>query len=462
MKRRQFLRHQVAVSLGFVGLSHFALGCKTDQLVDLAVGYGPLLKDPAGILDLPAGFTYKIISKMGEMMEDGFHVPGAADGMAAFSGPNGEVIIVRNHELSPDSKAGPFGAENELLEKTNPDSLYDFGYGKVPCLGGTTTLVYDQTAQAVQSQYLSLVGTIRNCAGGSTPWGTWISCEENTTIGHPEIEKAHGYNFEVPATVEGSIAPPVPLRAMGRFNHEAVCVDPRTSIVYQTEDRKDGLIYRFIPDVPGNLAEGGRLQALALVDHEGFDTRNWKTLKSEKMEVGKNYSTRWIDLDDVEAPEDDLRIRGNQDGAARFARGEGIWFGEGELYFACTNGGHLGHGQVFKYTPSPAEGTAEEGSNPGQLSLFIEPNNTALLKSCDNLTIGPSGHLVLCEDRGNPRLIGVSPQGEIYHVGENVGYNSEFAGACFSADGRDLFVNIQGPGLTIAIRGPWGDVAPPA
>lgn len=460
MKRRAFLRHQSSITLGFLGLSTLASSCKDEAAAPLlAQGYGALTSDSEQVLKLPAGFSYKVISTKGDQMDDGLVVPGAADGMATFAGPGGEVIIIRNHELSPDTEASPFGPDNALLEKVSAESVYDFGHGTTPCAGGTTTVVYDQNTQQVTSQYLSLAGTIRNCAGGPTPWGSWISCEENTTIGHPALEKDHGYNFEVPASTEVGIKEPLALREMGRFNHEAVCVDPKTGIVYQTEDRKDGLIYRFIPNQPGRLEMGGKLQALAILDAPQYETRNWKTLKEPKMEINKLFSVAWIDLDNPEAPEDDLRLRGFTAGAARFARGEGMWFGDNELYFACTNGGHLGHGQVFRYLPSKFEGTTEETSDPGQLELFIEPNNTDLLKSCDNLTIAPNGHIVMCEDRPTPRIVGVSPDGEIYHIAENIGYKTEFAGACFSPDGRDLFVNIQGAGLTLAIRGPWEDVA---
>src|SRR5690606_6903443 len=96
-------------------------------------------------------------------------------------------------------------------------------------------------------------------------------------------------------------------------------------------------IYRYIPNTPGELAKGGKLQALALVDIVSADTRNWSgevTIKS-----GRRYKVRWIDLDNVESPENDLRHRGFAAGAARFARGEGMWYSEGCVYFACTNGG---------------------------------------------------------------------------------------------------------------------------
>ncbi len=466
MQRRSFLRQSSKYSLGFLGLQMFSNGCRS-QVTETASfpqtgsemlhpGYGKLADDPEGILRLPPGFSYDIISRQGDLMSDGLLVPGAADGMATFSGPDGKTIIIRNHEVSPaDTKRGAFGEHLDLLSKLQPQQLYDYGRGELPCLGGTTTMVYNPVSGQIETEYLSLAGTIRNCAGGLTPWDSWVSCEENVSNANDALEKNHGYNFEVPANHNIAIATPRPLVQMGRFNHEAICVDPRTSIVYQTEDRGDGLIYRYLPHKAGDLHSGGRLQVLGIAGMPSFDTRNWAELITEKMEIGKKYQVQWYDIDGVDTENDDLRYRGYELGAARFARGEGMWYGKDELYFACTNGGHLEYGQIFRYRPSATEGQDSELDAPGTLELFIEPNNIDLISNCDNLTISGGGDLVICEDREHPRIVGVTPNGQIYHIAENTGFRSEFAGATFSPDGNILFVNIQGPGLTLAIKGPW-------
>ena len=275
------------------------------------------------------------------------------------------------------------------------DKIYDVGKGGMRCSGGTSTLVFDTKTQKLESHFLSLVGTIRNCAGGPTPWNSWVTCEETMTKAGDFTQKDHGYNFEVPAQADGKLVSAVPLKAMGRFNHEAIAVDPVSGVVYETEDRHDSLIYRYIPNSPGELVKGGRLQALVVRDQKSLDTRNW-----EKVTItqGQRVDVTWVDLDGIDSPEDDLRKRGHAKGAALFARGEGAWYGNDGIYLACTNGGKAKKGQIWKYIPSPHEGTAEEEKQPGQLILFAEPNDATLVENADNLTIAPWGDVIVCED----------------------------------------------------------------
>lgn len=458
--RRDFIRASGIATLGFMGLHQWLtspLGAAPRKRT--AAGYGPLVPDPRGIINLPKDFTYKIISRRGDMMDDGLLLPGAPDGMASFAGRNGRVIVVRNHELNPDRREqGAFGAANELLGKLKADRFYDFGRKNLPGLGGTSTFVYDPKSGNIEKQWLSLAGTIRNCAGGPTPWNSWLTCEETTVkTGAYEgnTEKDHGYVFEVPATEKVRLADPLPIIGMGRFNHEAVAVDPRTGIVYLTEDRGDSLIYRYIPNTRGKVLNGGKLQALAVVDRKSCDTRNWESLTTPKFPIREPADVEWIDVENVESPEDDLRYQGFTNGAACFARGEGMWYGRNEIYFACTNGGHISSGQVFRYIPSIEEGKSGEKNARGKLELFAESHDKEILKNCDNLTVAPWGDVVLCEDSPHPFLVGITPEGEYYKLGENVGYRTEFAGGVFSPSGETFFVNIQGEGLTVAITGPW-------
>ena len=404
-------------------------------------GYGALKPDPAGFLDLPEGFSYRVISRLGDRMDDGGTVPDRADGMGCFDIGNGEIALVRNHELQPKHDAGGPIAK---------------GYGKregvfVP--GGTTTIVLDAKTLQVKRQFRSLGGTIRNCSGGVTPWGSWLTCEEAPTgPGQPYgegLEQNHGWVFEVPAAAKG-LVDPVPLKAMGRFNHEAASVDPATGIVYLTEDRDDGVLYRFLPKTPGRLAEGGRLQAMVV---EGLaDTRNWN---SPAMAVGKPYRVSWVDLDDVEAPRDDLRQRAVAKGAALVARGEGLHMGVkrgvSEVFACCTSGGAKQLGQILKLTIGGA-------GQPDVVTLFFESESTEQFNFGDNLTVAPSGHLIVCEDQYTDvvdnHIRGITPDGRAYNLAK-LHAQTELAGACFSPDGRTLFVNAYGPATTLAITGPW-------
>jgi hypothetical protein len=458
--RRNFIKVTGVATLGFMGLDQWIKSpARAATLSETGAGYGPLLPDPAGIMNLPKGFSYKILSKKGERMSDGLLLPGAPDGMASFPGRNGRVIVVRNHENGPDSFSnGAFGASNELVSKVAAEKFYDYGKKIIPSLGGTTTFVYDSKSGKIEKQWLSLAGTLRNCAGGPTPWGSWLTCEETTLKSGGQdgnIEKDHGYVFEVPASEKIELSDPIPMKAMGRFNHEAVAIDPRSGIVYLTEDRGDSLLYRYIPNTPGRLLNGGKLQALAILGQKSFDTRNWESLTSPKFPLRKPIDVEWIDIRNVESPEDDLRYQGFNNGAACFARGEGMWFGHNEIYFACTNGGYSSNGQVFRYFPGAAEGKNDEKKSPGRLELFAESPDKNILKNCDNLTVAPWGDVVLCEDASHPFIVGITPRGDYYNLAENVGYQSEFAGGVFSPTGDTFFVNIQGAGLTIAITGPW-------
>jgi secreted PhoX family phosphatase len=457
--RRQFFGRSGMVALAFAGLQRFVTASAATK--DLPEFKEALQDDFYGTLDLMPGFSYTVISETGDKMDDGLLVPGKHDGMGAFAGPNGRTILVRNHELETTwTDMSPFGLKRALLRKVPRKKLYDAGKGKKPSLGGTTTLVFDTKEQRLEKHFLSLAGTNRNCAGGVTPWGSWVTCEEDTSRPNEDgqrpdddMEREHGYNFEVPASDKIGLADPVPLKAMGRFRHEAVAVDPRTGVVYQTEDKGDGLFYRFLPNRPGELGAGGRLQALKLRDLSRADTRNWH---DRKFDTGQMFAVEWVDIENVEAPDDDdLRYQGFfERGAARFARAEGCWFGRDAVFFVCTNGGSQKKGQIWRYVPSVDEGKPAEKSSPGKLELFIEPNDGKLVENADNLTIAPWGDLILCEDGVSPQfIVGVTPEGKLYKLARTT--LGELAGACFSPDGTTLFVNIQTPGLTVAIVGPW-------
>jgi uncharacterized protein len=237
-------------------------------------GYGPLqaVKDATTglpLLELPEGFRYLTFGWTGDVMSNDRPTPNAHDGMAAFSGPDGTIVLVRNHEVSASAAFG--------------DAPYDPQGG-----GGTTTVVFDPAAERVVSMRPSLSGTYRNCSGGATPWGSWLTCEESVIAPGPQnpTTKQHGYIFEVPAAGTSNAEP---LKAMGCFVHEAIAIDPKTGIVYETEDRSRAGLYRFIPRTPGQLADGGRLQMLAIDGRPHFDT-------SHSQREGTSFGVHWVDI----------------------------------------------------------------------------------------------------------------------------------------------------------------------
>ena len=428
-----------------------------------------LVPDPKGLLDLAPGLSYVELSRAGAEMSDGLLEPASHDGMAAFpiEGDPTRCLLVRNHELGASSQASAFGADGSRVSRIAADRIYDHAPSGRPFAGGTTTALVNIKTRRIERSHLSLAGTAVNCCGGPTPWGSWLSCEETQIVAGPEAGKSHGFVFEVPATAM-TPADPVPLKDMGRYAHEAAAVDPATGIVYLTEDTGDSLFYRFLPNARGELAKGGRLQALALVEQAGADTRNWPADKggdpSLRMVQNRTYAVRWIDMDSVESPDGDLRLRGRAKGAATFARGEGMAFAlepsGAAIYFASTSGGPAQIGQIGRYAPSLHEGAAREKDEPGVLELFVESTGERDFEKCDNIVASPRGELIVCEDGDGDQFVrAVTPDGLIYPLARNADAGkSEFAGACFSPDGSTLFVNMQRPGITFAIAGGWDAV----
>lgn len=435
--RRRFL-----TTTGSAFAALIASGCMTRGSVTLPdgidfSGYGPLIPDPNDLLDLPQGFSYRLLSSLGDDMDDGGTVPDKADGMGCLDLGNGEIALIRNHELIPrDDTGGPiahgFGTHNGNI---------------VP--GGTTNLILDSTTLEVKRQFRSLGGTIRNCSGGVTPWGSWLTCEEAPTGPGQKYGEGltvnHGWVFEVPATATGLVEAK-PLRAMGRFNHEAACIDPETGYVYMTEDQNDGVFYRFLPNVPGELAEGGTLQAMSIDDIA--DTRNWK---KQSISVGETLKVSWINLNNVESPKDDLRDQAKAKGATIIARGEGLHMGIDDLYFCSTSGGVKKLGQIFRLVPG-------RNTGPDQVELFFESESPEQFNFGDNLCVAPNGHLLVCEDQYTEvvdnHIQGITPHGAPYKFAR-LRLQTELAGGCFSPDGKWFFVNAYAPARTLAITGPW-------
>jgi secreted PhoX family phosphatase len=463
LDRREFFRRAAVLGGGVLmapGLAGLSACSATTAPVRRARGYGPLVRSTdVPELWIPEGFSVRKISttRAPSIANPGLTVPYGMDGMAAFAGANGRVRLVRNHEI----RDAP--ATARLL---GPGArAYDRGAG-----GGTMTLEVRQDAEGgvtLEREFTSLSGTHTNCAGGPTPWGTWITCEETTVGPAAGYQQAHGYCFEVPANADAEVQP-VPLKAMGRFVHEAVAVDPATSIVYLTEDvtydatvqaGKAAGFYRFIPTTRGNLS-AGRLQMLAVAG-----ARQYLTFKGQQ--VGATLDVRWVDIADPDPADAEANLsavfqQGWWQGAAAFQRLEGCWYSDGSIYFNSTSGGDAGAGQVWRYRPAGADG--------GELTLIFESPSREVLDSPDNLCVSPRGGLVICEDGAGVQFLrGLTEEGLLFDFVRTHGASAETAGACFSPNGRTLFFNIQGgttasgaattQGGTYAIWGPWEDGA---
>jgi secreted PhoX family phosphatase len=446
--RRSFLG---TTGLAFLGLHQITRAADSSRVIE---PFGPLIKDPKGILDLPEGFSYRLLAKRGETMSDGYKVPGMADGMAAFAGPDGKVVVVCNHELGLEMTGmGPFPNNTRLPEGFDAALSFDPGdERKSPSLGGTTNLVFNPATGQKTAHFLSLTGTDRNCAGGPMPWGSWITCEEPADLTQGRGRR-HGWCFEVKATAAPGVQKPVALKALGRFRHEAVALDPDTGILYLTEDRGDGLLYRFLPEKKNDFTRG-KLQALAIVDQPSASLQNYDP-DSKWPAAGAPMKATWIDLKDTDSPKDDLRIRGHKAGAARFARGEGIHLVGKSFFICCTDGGPSRRGQIFRLDPSG------DATKPDTLELFLQPEESDLLTNGDNLCPAPWGGIVICEDLIDPSFSPaahvrcVTPEGKIFTLARNSNGQGEFAGGCFSPDGKWFFINLQSRGLTLAVTGPW-------
>ena len=387
----------------------------------VAPGDNTLVADPKGLLDLRPGFSYRVLQQAGAPMDDGYRVPGRPDAMGCFDLGGGRWALMRNHEL--DRGLARLNAYN--ADQPAPAEAWD-----PKSFGGVTRVVLDDKANVVSSN-LVLVGTSRNCAGGMSPWG-WLSCEES-------VQKKHGYVFRCP--IEAThVQKPRPIAAYGRFLHEAVAIDPDNHAAYLTEDRGDSSLYRFVPKDREHPFGSGQLQAMAIEGQPRFAL-------GDTLPANATFALRWVDVPVAAGEKDDLRYEAQERGAAIVTRGEGIWRLQDGFAFTSTSGGPKAAGQIFHLSPTADGGT---------LRLIAQSNDRHMLDMPDNVTVTPWGDLMVCEDNHRAaRLRLVTQRGRVVTFAFNRGSLSEFAGVCFSPDGKIMFVNIQEANLTLAIEGPW-------
>ncbi|MGA6153123.1 alkaline phosphatase PhoX [Stenotrophomonas sp. NPDC087984] len=417
-------------------------------------GYGPLVPDPDGLLDLPEGFRYRVLSREGDELRSGEgKVPSHCDGMAAFPGRTGDrhgrTHLVRNHE-------------NRIDAAIRVPAVSGLTYDPMG-LGGCTALELD-SGNRVLSERVAIAGTAVNCAGGPTPWHTWLTCEETEDrAGTNGYTKDHGFIFEVdPYDPRRTGA--VPLTAMGRFQHEAIAVDPRSGVVYETEDAFEkpfGLFYRFRPKKPlggiGSLRAGGELQALRVPGVADLSTIQEPGTTFDRVE--------WVDVPDPLARQTPIRFQDFGPGGITHAQKlEGCYWGGSSVYFVSSfaksaDGSAADHfGQIWRYDPDRRRLT---------LVIVFGPETDVQLpgESPDNITLAPSGGLMVCEDgNGAQHVYGLTRRGEVYPMArgaQNIGTPEEpewgeFAGVTFAPDRRTMYVNCYTPGTTFAVTGPWG------
>jgi secreted PhoX family phosphatase len=484
MDRRRFLQGAVSAAgaAGLVGLGGPFQGFT--QLASAASGRPsfrhlrpvPDLRDDVVRLHLPEGFQYRSFHDTEETVEldDETILPGRHDGMGAFPGPNGNVLLVRNHEVNNPGPA--FGDASKAYDPM--------------AQSGTTTIEVTPQGEVVRS-FTSLNGTQMNCSGGIMPWGSWITCEETingpdvgpdfTGVSNIPLQQKHGYIFEVPADGQSDRQP---ITAAGRFAHEAVAFDPDEGILYLTEDDfgfPSGY-YRYIPKTnpmeTGRLDNEGRLQMLAIEGRPNIDLAAAQRKRA-------TYKVEWVDIEDPDpdfayTPGEQAPTTNNEaiayvarqgfaQGAAYFSRLEGQVYDNGVVYFCATQGGGPaeesfgpiadgygnGHGQVWAYH-----------TRSQTLQLLYESPGPDVLDFPDNVTASPRGTLILCEDNTNDNYLrGLSRGGQLSSIALNrftsqltglPRFNDEFAGSTFSPDGKTLFVNIQASrGISYAIWGPW-------
>ncbi|MEV7190349.1 PhoX family protein [Streptomyces sp. NPDC093510] len=447
-------RRQVLARSGAVGAGIAFTGALSELFAGTAAahgkaGYGPLVPDPKGLLDLPKGFRYKVLSREGEPLRSGEgKVPSNHDGMAAFRGRNGGVHLVRNHE-------------NRVTGKIGVPTVKGLTYDPM-AKGGCTALALDRRDD-VMGERVAIAGTAVNCAGGPTPWGTWLTCEETEDkAGTNGYTKDHGFIFEVDP-VDPRRTGAVPLTAMGRFQHEAVAVDPKRGVVYETEDAFEkpfGLFYRFLPEKPGggrgSLRAGGRLQAMRVPGVPDL---------SSVQETGACFEgIEWVDVPDPLAAQTPIRHQDfGKKGITHAQKLEGCYWGGSSVYFVSSfahsaqgsAGDHFG--QIWRYEPSRRRLT---------LVIVFGPSTDIQLpgESPDNICLAPSGGLMVCEDGdGAQHVYGVTRKGEVYAMArnrQNIGSPEkpewgEFAGVTFSPDHDTMYVNCYTPGTTFAVTGPW-------
>ncbi|MGW3987421.1 alkaline phosphatase PhoX [Streptomyces sp. NPDC004830] len=344
--------------------------------------YGPLSSPDANGIRLPAGFTSRVVARSGQRVgATAYTWHPAPDGGACYADGTG-WIYVSNSEVNPS--------------------------------GGASAVVFSATG-AITGAHRILSGTRQNCAGGRTPWNTWLSCEE--------VDR--GYVYE---TDPWGVKPAVRRDAMGRFKHEAAAADPVRRVVYLTEDVTDGCFYRFRPTAWGDLSSG--------------------TLEVLVAGSGTSGPVTWSRVPD---PSGATATRNQVPGAKRFNGGEGCHYANDTCWFTTK-----GDNRVWRY--DAAAQTVELAYDDSLVT-----GGTAPLTGVDNVTGAASGDLFVAEDGGTMDICVITPADVVAPFLRVEGQSgSEITGPAFSPDGTRLYFSSQrgtsgssSGGITYEVRGPF-------
>lgn len=384
-QRRKLLQYGFG-SLGiFAGNALLPSAIQAASLVSLLTTQADLLPADRNGVRLPAGLTSRIVARSGQKLFD-YRWHAAPDGGATFATGDGGWIYVSNSEL--DKRAGGAGA---LRFNAQGD---------------------------IADAYSVLSGTNLNCAGGHTPWQTWLSCEETDTGRVWECDPSGRKAAQVRS-------------ALGVFRHEAVAVDTQNKQLYLTEDQPDGCIYRYSArsfDTSGNpsLADG--------------------TLEVAEVFGGRIGAVRWHPLPDPLAA--NTPTRKQISASTRFNGGEGIWYHQGIVYFATK-----GDNRVWAYD-----------ARDQRLSILYDAASylSPILTGVDNITGNAAGELLVAEDGGDMQIVVLSA-GKVLPLLQLTGHDrSEITGPAFSPDGTRLYFSSQRgqtgraeDGMTFEISGPF-------